>query len=62
MLSEHFIGSVHSSPDGGPSQQFLISSSYKQLQVEVQENAHDLRASTSSLEAVYKPSFVHCIS
>jgi len=35
MLSEHFIGSVHSSPDGGPSQQFLISSSYKQLQVEV---------------------------
>jgi len=47
--------------DEGPSQQFLIRSSCMQLQVEVQENVHVFLASTSGLDAVYKPSFMHCI-
>jgi len=47
--------------DGGPSQQFLISSSSKQLQVEVQDKVHILLACTPGLDVVHKLGVVHCI-
>jgi len=48
--------------DGGLSPKFLIDSSFKQLQVEVQEKVQRTHGYTPGLEVMYRHGFMQCIS